>query len=376
MRHYSLVNSISHIVKGFSHVITLFAVMTIPTYAADIQSYMPDEASRHEGTWLQWPHHYTYGTAYRNSLDATWIAMTKALVTGEKVHIIAYNTTEKTRIAKLLQAAAVPLTNVNFILRQTNDVWVRDNGPIFVYANNGQLKITDWGFNGWGYDAPYVLDNTVPTAVAASLNLPRIDLNTTVLEGGAVEVDGKGVMIATRSSTLQNGRNLGLSQTQFENMLTTYWGITKFIWLDGAFGGKDDITDTHIDGFVHFGPKGTLVTMNDNDLNYWGLSATDINRLHMATDVTGTPYTLVKLPLTAKNVSTTSGSNLGFKGSYVNYYVGNTVVLVPIYNDANDAIAIKALQQLYLNRKIVGIDVRNLYKNGGMVHCVTQQQPA
>ena len=157
---------------------------------------------RHEGTWLTWPHHYTYGTTYRNSLDATWVAMTKALVAGERVHIIAYDATEQTRITNLLNASAVPLANVNFLLRQSDDVWVRDNGPIFVFDGSGQLKLTDWGFNGWGGDTVFTKDNTVPVAVSAALSLPRVDLSATVLEGGAIEHDGHGVMIATRSSIL------------------------------------------------------------------------------------------------------------------------------------------------------------------------------
>ncbi len=362
--------------NGLACLLVMLAALTTVARAQNIQSYMPDEADPHEGTWLQWPHHYTYGTAYRNSLDATWVAMTKALRQGEKVHIIAYNSAERTRITYLLLAAGVPTLNVDFLLRKTNDVWVRDNGPLFVYDNDDNLRITDWGFNGWGYDTPYRADNTVPNGVANSLGLPRVDLNSVVLEGGAIEVDGKGVLMATRSSTLENERNPNLTQAEFESVLTTHLGVTKFIWLDGAYGGQDDITDMHIDGFARFGLNHTLVTMSRSDLSYWGLSGADINTLYQASNINGAPYRFVPLPLTAKNVVTTAGRSVGFKGSYVNYYVGNTVVLVPTYNDANDAVALNILRQLYPSRTVVGIDVRNLYQNGGMVHCVTQQQPA
>ena len=210
---------------------------------------------------------------------------------------------------------------------------------------------------------------------ARSLGLARIDLNTTVLEGGAFEVDGDGVLMTTRSSILEPNRNPGVTQAQLQTVLTTNLGVTKFIWLDGFPGGQDDITDTHIDGFAKFGPSGTIVTMSNADLNYWGLSAADINTLNCATDITNAPYSFVRLPLTARNVVTKYGMNLGYKGSYVNYYVANTVVLVPAYNDPNDAVAKAALQKLYPGRTVVGIDVRNLYAQGGMVHCVTQQQP-
>jgi agmatine deiminase len=337
---------------------------------------LPDEVEPHEGTWLTWPHHYTYGTAYRNSLDATWVAMTKALVAGERVHIIAYNATERTRITNLLTAASVSLTKVDFLLRQSDDVWVRDNGPIFVFAEDGTLKITDWGFDGWGDDTPFAKDNTIPAGVATHLNLPRVDLGSIVLEGGAIEHDGHGTMIACRSSTLDTARNPTLTQTAFETALRTHFGFTKFIWLDGAYGGEEDITDLHIDGFLRFAPGRKLITMSNADLADWGVSAADITRINNATDASGTAYQLLRLPLTAANVRTTDNRDLGYKGSYANYYVGNTVVLVPSYNDANDAAARALLAPLYPGRTMVGIDVRNLYENGGMVHCVTQQQPA
>lgn len=348
---------------------------TARTQAQSIVGHLPSMESPHEGTWLQWPHHYTYGTAYRNRLDATWVEMTRALVVGERVHIIAYNATEQTRITGLLTTASVPLGKVDFLLRQTDDTWVRDNGPIFVFDNSTELKITDWGFDGWGDDTAFAKDDTVPAGVAAALGMPCVDVGATVLEGGAIEVDGQGVLMATRSSILETARNPGLTQAQLENTLRAQFGVTKFIWLTGAPGGTEDITDMHIDGFAEFAPIRTIVTMSNADLSYWGLSAADIATLNAATDIDGVPYSFVRLPLTANNVVTTYGTNLGYKGSYVNFYVGNTVVLVPTYNDPNDATALSIVQTLYPGRTAVGIDVRNLYANGGMVHCVTQQQP-
>lgn len=337
--------------------------------------YMPDENAPHEGTWLTWPHHYTYGTTYRNRLDATWVSMTAALVQSEKVHIIAYNASERTRIQNKLTTAGVPLTNVNFVLRQSNDVWVRDNGALFVYSAANTLKATDWGFNGWGFDTPYAKDNTVPTAMASAAGVPMQNLNSIVLEGGAIEVDQDGVMLATRSSILEPDRNYGLTQAQLQTSLAANLGIAKFIWLNGASGGADDITDMHIDGFARFGPAGTIVTMSQASLAYWLVPAADITTLYNATDINNVPYNFVQLPLTANNVVTTYGQNLGYKGSYVNFYVANTRVLMPSYNDPNDNVAQAILQGLYPGRTVVKIDCRNLYANGGMVHCVTQQQP-
>jgi agmatine deiminase len=362
--------------------ILVFLTMTITLFA---QTYkMPAETSPHEGTWLQWPHHYEYGLTYRNRLDATWVAMTSALVGSERVHIIAYNSTEQTRITNLLTTASVSLTNIDFQLFQTNDVWVRDNGPIFVKDTVGNLNIEDWGFNGWGGDYNYNLCNPIPTSLATAIGMTVVNLNSEMtIEGGSYELDGNGVLLATKSSILTQTnsegalaiRNLGMTQSQAETILTQYIGATKFIWLDG-FLSPDDVTDAHIDGFAKFADDSTLVTMNNDDLLYWGLSSSDIAILYAASDVSNVEYNKVYVPLTQNDVETTYGNNLGYKGSYCNYYIANNVVLVPNYNDPNDAVANAIIQGLHPGRTVIGIDCSNLYENGGMVHCVTQQQPA
>ena len=344
------------------------------TPAQEIRTFYPEEEAPHEGTWLSWPHHYTYGVAYRNALDDMWVDMTAALVDHGNVHILAYNASQVTRITGLLNTGGVPLGNVDFLIRPTDDCWVRDNGPIFVYGPDGDLQIGDWGFNGWGLDTPFALDDPVPSSIGSSLGLPVVDLDHIVLEGGAIEVDGNGAFMATRSSILEPDRNPGLSEAALEAELSKQLGVTKFIWLDGQPGGQFDITDMHIDGFARFSGR-TIVTMSSADLAYWGLSGADIATLFAATDVNGDAYDFLELPLTQNNVVTTYGMNLGFKGSYVNYYVSNDVVLVPTYADPNDAPALALLQQHFPEHDVTGIDSRNLYREGGMVHCVTQQQP-
>ncbi|MBX7225562.1 MAG: agmatine deiminase family protein [Chitinophagales bacterium] len=343
---------------------------------------MPEESEKHEGTWLQWPHHYQYGLSYRNSLDPTWVAMTKALVTSENVHIIAYNQTEKDRIIALLNAASVSLTNIDFKLYKTDDVWVRDNGPIFARDTNGNLVIQDWGFNGWGrkideisgYPIEYDNCNSIPGKIGADIDKNVINLNETLInEGGSVEIDGHGTLMACKSSILNKNRNPRMSQAQVESIFKKYLGVTNFIWLEGQAGLE--LTDQHIDGFARFGNSTTIVTMNQDDLLAFDVKQSDINLLMSAKNKNGVAYSFVNVPLTKNNVKKTDGDDLGYKGSYVNYYIANTKVLVPNYNDSNDAIANGIIQTLYPDKTVVGIDVRNLYENGGMVHCVTQQQP-
>jgi len=352
------------------------------TTTSEVLYTMPDESGPHEGTWLQWPHQYQYGIAYRNSLDPTWVAMTQELITSEKVHIIAYNQTEKDRILALLNIASIPLANVDFKIYKTDDVWVRDNGPIYAKDKNGNLVIQDWGFNGWGnkIDAKSGLliqsanCNTIPQQIAADQGKTAVDINNIMTnEGGSIVMDGQGGLMACKSSVLNKNRNPGMTQAQAEAIFAEYLGATHFIWLDGQAGLE--VTDQHIDGFAIFGNATTIVTMSQNDLLDYDVKQLDIDKLYAAKNKNGVAYTFLKIPLTQNNVVTTDGTNLGYKGSYINYYIANNKVLVPNYNDPNDAIANAKIQTLYPTRSVVGIDVRNLYENGGMVHCVTQQQP-
>ena len=341
--------------------------------AQTVQYFMPEETEPHEGTWIQWPHNHLYGPWYRDDVTPTFVAMADALQEGENVHIIAYDSSEQTYIINALTDAGVPLTNIQFYIYETDDVWSRDNGPMFVYDLDSNLTILDWGFNGWGNDTPYELCDVIPQDVGAETGLTVIDLNTMVLEGGAIEHDGHGTMMATRSSVTHASRNPNLTEAEIEDYLTTYMGITNFIWLDGVYG--EEITDMHIDGFVKFADSNTIVTMDSTDLDYWLVTGNEITTIYGATNVDGDPFNIEVVPLTQNDVVTEFGTDLGFKGSYVNYYIGNDLVLVPTYNDPSDQVAINIIQGLYANRTVVGVDVRNLYEYGGMIHCITQQQP-
>lgn len=361
--------------KNYIISIVPFVIITSNLMAQMPIYKMPAENAVHEGTWLQWPHDYTYGSGYRAYNEPAWIEMTRQLLKGEYVHIIAYNGTEQTHIQTVLTDAGISLDSVDFYIHPNNDFWIRDNGPVFVTDQDDYLYATDWNFDGWGNDAPYSLDNQIPALISGDRGIPLLDLSAVTLEGGAVEHDGNGTFMGTLSSITGDGRNTGLTTTDIESYMTEYFGFTNFIWLDGYYGAGWDITDAHIDGFVKFVDENTILTMNTTDLIYWFVSAADRTKINSATNVDGDPYNYVYLPLTHKNVKTTDGINTGSKGDYINYYVANAVVLVPVYMDVNDATALATIQTLYPDKEVVGIDSRNMFNGGGMVHCVTQQQP-
>ncbi|EJR96565.1 agmatine deiminase family protein [Bacillus cereus group sp. MYBK163-2] len=333
---------------------------------------MPDEKDKHEGTWLQWPHEYTYGEEYKKEVEPIWVKMASALTEGEKVHIVAYDQEEKERINNLLTDEGLNMEKIDFFISPTDDVWARDSGPIFVYDSNKNLKILDPAFNGWGKKTPYKNDAQIRKNVSKQSGIERIDWGKFVLEGGAIELDSNGTALLTRSAVTNKNRNPDLSEKEIEKYISDL-GVSNFIWLDGV--PNLDITDFHIDGFAKFHNKSTIVTMKEDDLAEWGLSNKDMDTLLDAKNASGQKYKYEYLPLSKEKVALENGKTLDYKGSYINYYIGNTVVLVPNYNDPNDKIANDTIQKLYPDRKVVGIDVRELYKNGGMIHCVTQQQP-
>ena len=172
---------------------------------------------------------------------------------------------------------------------------------------------------------------------------------------------------------MNKNRNPNLSKEQANQIFEKFLGIKKTIWLKGRAGR--DITDMHIDGFFKFFDPSTIITMNEKDLDYWEVPQEDIDMIHnkMKT-LDNEQYKIIHLPLTKKDVKSSKGKNLG-KGSYLNFYVGNKKILVPNYSDENDTVANQKIQKLYSHKQVVGIKVNDLFKEGGMIHCVTMQQP-
>lgn len=233
------------------------------------------EDAPHDGTWLAWPHRHTYGTAYRDSIEPVWVAMAAALSGGERVHIIAYDETEHRRIARKLEGSGADMAAIDFVAMPTDDVWIRDTGPVFVCDSSGRQAVVDFAFDGWGRKAPHSLDDAVPRRVAAIKGLPLCDASDVVIEGGAVETDGAGTLMACESSVVSPGRNRVLAKEYVERRLRQCLGVSNFIWLKGAIG--EDITDAHIDGIARFYDSHTIIAVARNDFAdlYEGIDMAD-----------------------------------------------------------------------------------------------------
>jgi agmatine deiminase len=320
-------------------------------------------------------------------LESLWLAMTDALQEHETVHIVAEGERQGEQIQHQVTYYGWDESNIDIHVIETDDVWARDNGPIFLVNDRGELAITAWNFNGWGERYPFIKDRLVPEKVAAALSIPLFTAPIT-LEGGGLEVNGKGTLIATRSSIINPNRNPGKSQVEIEAALKEYLGIKHIIWLSGAsrefcdaVGGD---TDLHIDGYARFTDETTvLYTWTDDESNiFYPVLKQHRDELRNATTESGKPLTLIPLPkpenaaYSTLNTSTRppfeTTSSLAV---YANFYIANNIVLVPVYGDINDARAKSILAEHFPNREIIGLPASVLADMGGMMHCVTQQQP-
>jgi agmatine deiminase len=344
--------------------------------------YMPAEWEPHEGTWLQWPHDSVYH-GYELKLERIWLNMVEALHEHENVHLIVNSERQQDHIARLLAYHNIGLKNVDFHIIPTNDVWARDNGPIFVINNEGDIAITNWDFNGWGDRFPYELDDKVPNAIGKNLGIP-VFYPRMVLEAGAVEVNGKGTFLATRTSIIDPYRNPGMSQDDIEALLSRYLGVTIFIWLTGAGRGEcdkwGDATDSHIDIVARFVNESTVLFNRTTDVSdpRYKLATKSYEELRSAVTESGKSLNLVPLPLPEvyQTSSLTDWRASTFTdAAYSNYLIANNVVLVPVYGHRNDEYALKIIEEHFPGREVIGIEVLALIEHGGAIGCVTQPQP-
>lgn len=345
--------------------------------------HMPAEWEKHEGTWLQWPYDRRL-PGYEMELERIWLTMVNILHEHENVHIIVCDKEHKKHVEGQLKYYQIGPKNIDITIIPTNDVWARDNGPIFVLDESGILAITDWKFNGWGEKYEYQMDNKVPAIIGQNCSIPVIK-PPLVLEGGAVEVNGAGTFMATKTSIVNSNRNPGKSQEEIEKIIAEHLGITNFIWLSGRTKEESklmgDVTDAHIDGAARFANETTVLynwTDDISDLRY-PLCKTHLEELQNATTETGDKLILIPVPLPKTGVYRTAQvdtiTSERVVGTYCNYYVANEVVLVPVYGNVNDERAKSIIAEQFPNREVIGINVLGLVDNGGALHCVTQQQP-
>ncbi|MBZ9713366.1 agmatine deiminase family protein [Deinococcus multiflagellatus] len=327
---------------------------------------MPAEWAPHAATWLSWPADDELWFGHLKAVRGEFAELVRTIARFERVQLLVRDEESDTDARARLHGADVTFHRVPL-----DDVWVRDNGPIFV-QRGGEVALTDWKFNSWGGKFEWHNDDRVPAYVAGHLGVHRWALPF-VLEGGGLEVNGAGVGLTTRSCFLTETRNPGLTEEGYTLLLSDMLGVDKLLWLDG--GLENDHTDGHIDTITRFTDERTIVTSvesNPDDPNH-AVMAKNLADLRAMTDAGGQPFRIVELPLPAHRLEGAEGR---LPPTYANFYIGNGFVAVPQYGDPNDARALEVLTPLFPGREVIGLSSRAIIEGGGSFHCVTQQQPA
>ena len=335
--------------------------------------HFPAEFSQHTATWLSWPHKEASWPGKIETIFPVYARFVKFVAEGEKVNINVCDDAMKKKATQYLQAVGADLKNIQFFMHPTNDAWCRDHGPAFLVNRKEQKKmIVDWGYNAWGGKyPPFDLDDNIPTLIANHYNIPVVYPGI-VMEGGAVDFNGKGTVLTTTSCLLNENRNPHLNQKQIEEHLYNYYGVDNILWLGDGIVGDD--TDGHIDDLTRFVDENTVVTVvetNKSDENYKPLQE-NLKELKKLRLENGKQMNIVELPMP----STIVYEDMRLPASYANFYISNKYVVVPTFRDKNDDLALDTLQECFKDRKVIGLDSTDIIWGLGSFHCLSQQEPA
>jgi agmatine deiminase len=336
--------------------------------------YFPAEFHPHVATWLSWPHKEASWPGKIHSIYPYYCQFIKELVKGEDVCINVKDEGMKAFALTCLEQASVDTEKLRFFFHPTNDAWCRDHGPAFLINPQADQKkvIVDWNYNAWGNKyPPFDLDDVIPTLVGKELGLPVYHPGI-IMEGGSVDFNGKGTVITSACCLLNNNRNPHLSQAEIEKYLIDYYGVEQVLWVKEGIVGDD--TDGHIDDTVRFVNEDTVITVieeNRNDDNYALLqeNLADLKQMRL---LNGKPMNIVELPMPEEVIY----EDQRLPASYANFYIANSLVIVPTFRCSRDDKALQIIQGCFPDRKVVGIDSTEIIWGLGSFHCLSQQEPA
>ena len=339
---------------------------------------MPAEWETHEGTFLGWPHERTDWPGKFEPIPWAFAEIVRHLARVERVFLLVENRQAESRVRTILKKSHANLGNVKFLRIPTDRGWMRDSGPICVKNESREVAFNHFVFNGWAKYGNHRKDAKVVTQISQSLRrklfLPVHQGRRVVLEGGSIDVNGCGTLLTTEEclqSKVQQ-RNPGFTKRDYEELFRAYLGISNVLWLGNGVAGDD--THGHVDDLSRFINPTTVVTVveeDSSDINYATLQE-NLRRLQSMQDQAGKPLRVETLPMPAPLFFA------GFRlpASYANFYIANKLVLVPVFNDANDRVALNTLAKLLPDRDVVGVYCRDLVLGLGTIHCMTQQLPA
>lgn len=337
---------------------------------------MPAEWEPHRATWLAWPHFEKDWPGKFATIPWVYAEIIRHLSKHERVELIVNDGAAEKQARRTLKVAHAWNANIHFHRWPTDRVWMRDSGCSFVLSRSS-LKAVKWRFNAWAKYGNWRLDERIGSLMASAAQAeelrPEHRNNRIVLEGGAIEVNGEGTLLTTEECLLGKvqQRNAGATRSDYEKIFAHYLGIRQVIWLAAGISGDD--THGHVDDITRFVAPDTVVTVvesNPLDANYEPLRE-NLRRLRDAVDQNGNPLSVIDLPLPAPVMF--EGRRL--PASYANFYIANGLVLVPVFNDANDRVALDIVADLFPDREVIGVYSGDLVWGFGAIHCMTQQQP-
>jgi agmatine deiminase len=339
---------------------------------------MPAEWERHEATWLGWPHNASDWPGKIAAIHFVYGEIVRKITIGEKARILVNDERHETKARTILNRVGVDMNAVEFFRIPTDRGWTRDFGPIFV-RNRKETVIAGFRFNAWAKYSDYKKDVKVAEKLAKRLKKKYVPVRYNgkpfVLEGGAIDVNGRGTLLTTEECLLDPSvqvRNPGVSRKEIEQVMTEYLGATNVIWLNKGIVGDD--THGHVDDLCRFVNETTIVICRESDPSDANYTLLEENRerLESARLETGSKAQVEFLPMPAP---------LYYRGqrlpaSYANFLITNAAVLVPTFNDPNDRKALGILAEFFPDRQVAGIHAVDLVWGLGTLHCLSQQQPA
>jgi agmatine deiminase len=369
---------------------------------------MPAEWEPHAATWLAWPHFHGDWPGKFEPIPWVYAEIIRNLSRHERVELIVKDAAAEKLARKTLKRAHALNEDVRFHRGPTNRVWTRDSGCAFVRtsgakspshfgelnarpeallhpkaavggpAGSGPMAAVKWRFNAWAKYSNWKHDEKIGSRMATSAGVqefrPMFGRTRVVLEGGSIDVNGRGSLLTTEECLLSRvqQRNPGMKKTNYEKIFADYLGATNVIWLGSGIVGDD--THGHVDDITRFVSPDTVVTCVDADPaseNYEALRE-NIRRLRDATTEDGKPLATIDLPMPAPVYF----EGVRLPASYANFYIANGIVLAPVFNDLNDRVALDILADIFPDREVVPIYCGDLIWGFGAIHCMTQQQPA
>ena len=338
---------------------------------------MPGEWEPHRATWISWPHHEPDWPGKLGPIPWVYAEIARVVAAHEALEILCHSDEVEDAATIALHAHGVRMDRVRLHKVPTDRVWLRDSAPTGVLDDAGRVVLLNWAFNGWAKYDNYALDDQIGREIARRAALPRIEpmrdgRQRLVLEGGGIEVNGRGLVLVTEEWLLSDVqvRNPGLGRTDYERLFAEWLGATRTIWLGEGCVGDD--THGHVDDIARFVSPDTVVLAVERDPadGNHARSVDNLRRLEAASRTT--PLRVVTLPFPRPVMM--NGERL--PASYANFYSGNGFVAVPTFNAPNDRVALSTLAELMPDREVVGIHAVDLVWGLGTLHCLTQQEPA